>query len=78
MEVCEGIKDHCVRDPGDQSDTRWEYTYHQRLFGYEAPTLPATDQIEHICRQLAETPYTRRAQAITWMVWKDNACYDPA
>ena len=78
MEVCEGIKDHCVRDPGDTGDTRWEYTYHQRLFGYEVPGLEPTDQIEHICRQLAETPYTRRAQAITWKVWEDNACYDPA
>jgi len=78
MEVCEGIKDHCVRDPDDPADTRWEYTYHQRLFGYEVPTLEATDQIDHICRQLAETPYTRRAQAITWKVWEDNGCYDPA
>jgi len=78
MEVCEGIKDHCVRDPNDPNDTRWEYTYHQRLFRYEVPTLPATDQIEHICQQLAKTPYTRRAQAITWKVWEDNACYDPA
>jgi len=78
MEVCEGIKDHCVRDPDDESDTRWEYTYHQRLFGYEVPTLDTTDQIEHICRQLADTPYTRRAQAITWKVWEDSTCYDPA
>ena len=78
MEVCDGIKDHCVRDPDDPNDTRWEYTYHQRLFGYEVPTLEPTDQIEHICRQLAETPYTRRAQAITWKVWEDNTCYDPA
>ncbi len=78
MEVCEGIKDHCVRDPDDTTDTRWEYTYHQRLFGYEVPTLGSTDQIEHVCRQLAETPYTRRAQAITWKVWEDNTCYDPA
>jgi thymidylate synthase len=78
MEVCEGIKDHCVRDPDDPSDTRWEYTYHQRLFGYEVPTLEPTDQIEHICRQLADAPHTRRAQAITWKVWEDNTCYDPA
>ncbi len=78
MEVCEGIKDHCVRDPDDPDDTRWEYTYHQRLFGYEVPTFDPTDQIEHICRQLADTPYTRRAQAITWKVWEDNSCYDPA
>jgi len=78
MEVCEGIKDHCVRDPGDAGDTRWEYTYHQRLFGYEVPTLGPIDQIEHVCRQLADTPYTRRAQAVTWKVWEDNRCYDPA
>ena len=78
MEVCEGIKDHCVRDPNDPSDTRWEYTYHQRLFRYEVPTLGPMDQIEHVCQQLAKTPYTRRAQAITWKVWEDAACYDPA
>ncbi len=78
MEVCEGIKDHCVRNSNDPNDTRWEYTYHQRLFGYEVPQAGVHDQIEHICRQLAETPYTRRAQAITWKVWEDNHCYDPA
>ena len=78
MEVCEGIKDHCVRDSANPDDTRWEYTYHQRLFGYEVPTLAPTDQIEHICAQLAKTPYTRRAQAVTWKVWEDNRCYDPA
>jgi len=78
MEVCEGIKDHCVRDPNDPSDMRWEYTYHQRLFAYEVPTLEPFDQIESIAAQLAKTPYTRRAQAITWKVWEDNDCYDPA
>ena len=78
MEVCEGIKDHCVRDADDPGDTRWEYTYHQRLFGYQVPTLDPIDQVEQICRRLAETPHTRRAQAITWKVWEDAACYDPA
>lgn len=78
MEVCEGIKDHLVRDPKDPEDTRWEYTYHQRLFTYEVPAIGVFDQIETLCHRLAETPYTRRAQAITWKVWEDNACYDPA
>ncbi|MGW8257104.1 MAG: thymidylate synthase [Thermoguttaceae bacterium] len=78
MEVCEGIKDHCVRDPNDPNDTRWEYTYHQRLFCYQTPSLPPCDQIDTLCRKLAETPHTRRAQAITWKVWEDNGCYDPA
>jgi thymidylate synthase len=77
MEVCEGIKDHCVRDPSDPSDTRWEYTYHQRLFGYRVPSGPSIDQIEGICRQLAAATHTRRAQAITWNVWEDTTCYDP-
>jgi thymidylate synthase len=78
MEVCEGIKDHLVRDPDDETDTRWEYTYHQRLFKYLVPTLEPIDQIEGIAAQLAKTPYTRRAQAITWQVWEDRTCYDPA
>jgi thymidylate synthase len=78
MEVCDGIKDHLVRDPGDPKDTRWEYTYHQRLFAYTVPTLRPVDQIETACQKLARTPHTRRAQAITWKVWEDNECYDPA
>jgi len=78
MEVCEGIKDHLVRDRTNPDDSRWEYTYHQRLFAYEVPTLESIDQIEILCRKLAEAPHTRRAQAITWKVWEDNDCYDPA
>jgi thymidylate synthase len=78
MEVCEGIKDHLVRDANDPEDTRWEYTYHQRLFAYEAPGVKPLDQIEIMCQKLTEKPYTRRAQAITWKVWEDNDCYDPA
>ncbi|MFZ2643580.1 MAG: thymidylate synthase [Verrucomicrobiia bacterium] len=78
MEVLEGIKDHLVRDPNDPKDTRWEYTYHQRLFGYTVPGMKPVDQIETVCRKLAKTPHTRRAQAVTWKVWEDNDCYDPA
>jgi thymidylate synthase len=77
MEVCEGIKDHLVRRPDDPEDTRWEYTYHQRLFKYTTPGLVPSDQIATLCKKLADTPYTRRAQAITWKVWEDNDCYDP-
>ncbi len=79
MEVCDGIKDHCVRDPDDPDDTRWEYTYHQRLRAYTVPSLAdSIDQIEDVCQQLAETSFTRRAQAVTWKVWEDRNCYDPA
>jgi thymidylate synthase len=80
LEVLEGIKDHLVRQSADDpDDTRWEYTYHQRLFKYEVPGLDNIyDQIELLSKKLAETPYSRRAQAITWKVWEDNYCYDPA
>ena len=79
MEVLDGIKDHCIRNPDDPQDTRWEYTYHQRLFGYTVPgSEEMHDQIERMAAKLAEAPHTRRAQAITWKVWEDNTCYDPA
>ena len=79
MEVVEGIKNHLVRDPNDPDDTRWEYTYNQRLFEYKVPGIDKVyDQIENIAKKLADTPYSRRAQAITWQVWEDNECYDPA
>jgi thymidylate synthase len=77
MEVCEGIKDHLVRNPDDPADTRWEYTYHQRMFAYDVPGFEPFDQIEAMCRNLAEVPHTRRAQAVTWKVGEDNDCYDP-
>ena len=77
MEVCEGIKDHLVRKADDPTDTRWEYTYHERLFRYRSPEITAVDQIETMVKKLAEAPHTRRAQSITWKVWEDNECYDP-
>lgn len=77
MEVCEGIKDHLVRKADDPTDTRWEYTYHERLFRYRSPAFDPMDQIETMARKLAEAPHTRRAQSITWKVWEDNECYDP-
>jgi thymidylate synthase len=77
LEVLDGIKDHCVRT-ADDADTRWEYTYHQRLFAYAVgDSKDLHNQIETIGEKLAKTPYTRRAQAITWKVWEDNDCYDP-
>ena len=36
------------------------------------------NQIDLLTQKLADTPYSRRAQAITWKVWEDNYCYDPA
>ena len=37
QEVRDGIKDHLIREPLDPRDTRWQYTYHGRLFKYEVP-----------------------------------------
>lgn len=37
QEVRDGIKDHWIREPLNPQDTRWQYTYHQRLFCYEVP-----------------------------------------
>jgi len=79
LEVLEGIKDHCVRSAEDLNDTRWEYTYHQRLFNYTVPGCAEPfDQIEMVAQKLAATPHTRRAQAVTWKVWEDNVCFDTA
>lgn len=66
MEVCDGIKDHWITD--DEQSTKWRYGYHKRLFNYNG-----FDQIEHICKLLKETSYTRRAQAIVWDVSKDSS-----
>jgi thymidylate synthase len=73
MEVCDGIKDHWIRDPNDPNDKRWEYTYHQRLFNYNN----SINQIKNIIEQLKYTPHTRRAQCVTWNVKTDSYCYDP-
>jgi len=80
LEVLEGIKDHLIRTSAeDTDDTRWEYTYHQRLFQYSTPGIENLhNQIDMMSKKLAETPYSRRAQAITWKVWEDNYCHDPA
>jgi len=79
QEVLDGVKDHWVRDPSNPADQRWEYTYHERLFAY---TLPGRDekidQVAAAVDRLAKAPHSRRAQAITWKVWEDYGCDDPA
>jgi len=78
QEVLDGIKDHWVRDPSNPEDHRWEYTYHERIFSYQAPGTPnAVDQIERLAEKLAAAPQSRRCQAITWKPWEDLDCYDP-
>jgi len=62
-EVLKGVHDHLVEKFG--------YTYHERLFAYRLPEGTTINQIEEITNKLRKTPYTRRAQAITWQPWKD-------
>ncbi len=83
-----GFKDHWVKNINDPADTRWEYTYHGRLANYgvwqELQDGKAVEegpfkvkQIEGVIEKLAEQPFTRQAQMITWMPNLDLDCYDP-
>lgn len=115
QEVLRGDHDHWV----DVSDkTKWDYTYHQRLFGYQlVPTIiteavnrllaelakipyflrhhqegvgsvlsevikganaATMDQIaDYLIPKIAETPHSRRIQAITWQPGLDSQVADP-
>jgi thymidylate synthase len=61
------------------------YTYHQRLFDYTAEDAfnraelkgTGVDQLEFVVAKLAASPYSRRAQAITWNPFSDPNRDDP-
>jgi thymidylate synthase len=82
-----GSKDHWVKNRDDPADTRWEYTYHQRLAdwgtwrqkGPRETGTPGTgvDQVRLVVEKLARQPFTRQAQMITWMPATDLRAYDP-
>jgi len=86
QEVLNGVHDHWV-DPNDPS--KWQYTYHQRLFEYPymcmeenhgsfpRPWIFHRDQIQFIIDKLSKSPISRRAQAITWMPATDPDIDDP-
>jgi len=71
-EVVDGVHDHWI----DPESGKWTYTYHQRLFRYPTPD-GFVDQIEYIVSKLSRTPYSRRAQAITWNPKLDPLTNDP-
>ena len=74
-EVLYGVHDHWIAP----EEGKWEYTYHERLRAYRVPGVAAPiDQIAEVVRLLRETPYTRRAQAVTWQAWQDLGIGDPA
>ncbi|RLE80803.1 MAG: hypothetical protein DRJ51_05100 [Thermoprotei archaeon] len=54
----------------------WHYTYHERLFSYKVGDT-VIDQIKYVIEKLRKAPYSRRAQAITWMPWKDIGVDSP-
>jgi thymidylate synthase len=72
QEVVDGIHDHWIRP----EEGKWTYTYHQRLFsfGIEGETV---NQVDYMIKKLSETPYSRRAQAITWSPKTDPVTDDP-
>jgi thymidylate synthase len=78
QEVVLGIHDHWI----DPAAGKWSYTYHQRLCAYDVRDAKGetrlVDQIACAIDKLSETPYSRRAQAITWKVDVDPTVDDPA
>jgi thymidylate synthase len=83
QEVVDGIHDHWI----NPREGKWTYTYHQRLFAYRpladllqpeaGPQFAAVDQIAYMVEKLAAVPYSRRAQAVTWIPQCDPATDDP-
>jgi thymidylate synthase len=79
QEVVDGIKNHWIRDPENPDDTRWEYTYNERMMAYRVPGLDDTiNQFDAMAESLADVPITRRAQMISWQPWMDIGIHDPA
>ena len=72
QEVVDGIHDHWIKP----EEGKWTYTYHQRLFDYEIEGR-RVNQIDYMIKKLGSTPYSRRAQAITWNPKSDPATDDP-
>lgn len=74
QEVLYGIHDSWIKP----EEGKWEYTYHERLRAFFIEKGGTSiDQVAAMTNKLAETPYTRRAQAITWKPWCDATAYDP-
>jgi thymidylate synthase len=82
MEVVHGAHDYWVKPKEEilkgveSTDTRWTYTYHQRLFEYQIEDR-VVDQIDYLVRKLSGTGFSRRAQAITWNPKLDPPTDDP-
>jgi thymidylate synthase len=65
-DIKEGKKDHLI-------GKAYDYTYHERIFNYQSQDKSlGINQVEYIVKKLSKSPYSNRAQAVTWMVWKDE------
>ena len=73
QEVVAGIHDHWI----NPEEGKWTYTYHQRLAAFPGSLGAKVDQIGYIIDKLSETPYSRRAQGITWDPRTDPITDDP-
>lgn len=82
MEVVHGAHDYWVKPLEEilkaqaSQDTRWTYTYHGRIFEYPIEGK-VINQIDYLIDKLAQTGYSRRAQAITWHPKLDPPTDDP-
>lgn len=72
QEVVNGVHDHWIKP----EEGKWTYTYHKRLFAFEAEGK-VVDQINYIVEKLSKRTYSRRAQAITWNPISDVFTDDP-
>ena len=72
QEVVNGVHDSWICP----EEGKWTYTYHQRLFAFEVERK-TINQINYIIEKLSKTPYSRRAQGITWNPLSDPATDDP-
>jgi len=66
-------------------ESKWEYTYHERIFSYLPPVfkndeveVERLNQIDYVVRKLKNAPYSRRAVVVIWQPWVDeNTDYPP-
>ena len=72
QEVINGVHDSWICP----EEGKWTYTYHQRLFAFEVEDK-IINQINYIIEKLSKTPFSRRAQAITWNPLSDPVTDDP-
>jgi thymidylate synthase len=70
QEVVGGIHDHWVGAQG------WTYSYHDRITRYPGGN-GYLNQLESIIAHLCQAPFTRRAQAITWVPALDGHNEEP-